>query len=224
MAIVSTNSLVQALSNGKNMAHFAELDQNNIVLRVIVVANEALEYKEFPDSESHAMEYLHQWFGSNTVWKQTSYNNRFRGNFAGIGMKYYTEYDLFMPSSPYPSWIINPTSANWESPVAKPDCKQYKWNEETVGWDYVPPKPQPFASWTLDACDEWQPPIPRPTDPLPERSIYVWREQDQMWAVLTLPDPATIPPMPTDPLPEGKIYAFDLNTLGWIVKDAPTSN
>ena len=69
------------------MAHFAELDCNNVVLRVIVIANEALEYKELPDSEAHALEYLHQWYGPDTIWKQTSYNNKFRGNFAGIGMK-----------------------------------------------------------------------------------------------------------------------------------------
>lgn len=203
------------------MAHFAELDQNNIVLRVIVIANEALEYKEFPNSEEHALEYLHQWFGPNTIWKQTSYNGTFRGNFAGIGMRYYPEYDLFVHSSPFPSWVLNTTTGKWESPVPKPDCKQYQWNEETVSWDYIPPRSQPFMSWTLDECDVWQPPVARPTDPLPERSIYFWREQDQTWTVITLPDPAT---MPTDPLPEGKIYSFDLYTQQWIVKDDPNFN
>jgi len=125
------------------MAHFAELDSNNVVLRVIVVANEALEYKELPDSETHALEYLHQWYGPDTIWKQTSYNNNFRGNYAGIGMKYYPEHDLFMPPSPYPSWVINSITAQWEAPVPRPTTPPsqgniYKWDEQNQQWEEVP--------------------------------------------------------------------------------------
>ena len=126
---------VLVLSNGKNMAHFAELDQNNIVLRVIVVANEALEYKEFPDSESHAMEYLHQWFGSNTVWKQTSYNANMRKNYAGIGYTYDEGRDAFISPKPFNSWVLNEDTCLWESPVPMPtDGKMYSWDEDTVSW------------------------------------------------------------------------------------------
>ena len=202
------------------MAHFAELDANNVVLRVIVVANEALEYKELPDSETHALEYLHQWYGPDTIWKQTSYNNNFRGNYAGVGMKYYPEHDVFMRPSPHPSWVINSATAQWEAPVAKPDCKKYEWDDETISWRYIPPPRQPFPSWTLDPCEVWQPPVPKPTDPLPERSIYVWQEESKKWGILELPDPKDLPPKPEEPLPEGKMYSFNLQRKEWVVRDA----
>ena len=169
------------------MAHFAQLDKNNIVLKVVVVSNDVIRNTNLPESEILGIEFLRGVF-TETVWKQTSYNNNFRGNYAGIGFKYYPEQDMFMPPSPYPSWVINTTTAKWEAPVPKPDCKKYEWNEETLSWDYVAPKPQPFPSWTLDACDVWQPPIPRPTDPLPEKTIYVWKESILNWESVPLPD------------------------------------
>jgi hypothetical protein len=203
------------------MANFAELDSNNVVLRVIVVSNEALEHKEFPDSEAHALQYLHQWYGPETIWKQTSFSSRFRGNFAGIGAKYYPEHDIFMHPAPYPSWMIDTATAKWVAPVPKPDCKQYKWNEEAVAWDYIPPPPQPFPSWTLDPCEVWQPPVPQPTVPPPAGSIYVWQEENQKWGILELPDPKDLPPKPEESLPEGKIYSFNLQKKEWVVRDAP---
>ena len=122
------------------MAHFAELDSNNIVLRVIVVANEALEHKELPDSETHALEYIHQWFGKDTIWKQTSYNGNFRRHFAGIGYTYDAQRDAFIPPKPYASWTLNEDTCNWECPVAYPtEGGPYTWNETTKAWDAFTP-------------------------------------------------------------------------------------
>lgn len=140
------------------MAHFAELDINSIVLRVIVVDNEALDFLEFPESEAYAMPLLYQWYGPGLIWKQTSYNGNFRGNFAGIGYTYYQEYDIFMPSKPYPSWVLDVPAAQWVAPVPKPSCKHYTWDENTLSWIYVPPPPSPGPGWTLDQCDNWIPP------------------------------------------------------------------
>ena len=165
------------------MAHFAQLDENNVVTQVIVIGNEQLKatvvtevdgflVAQTVESEAKGVDFCKTLYGADTVWKQTSYNNKFRGNFAGIGMKYYPEHDVFMPPCPYPSWVINSATAKWEAPVAKPDCKRYEWDESTVSWKYIPPRPQPFPSWTLDQCDRWQPPVPRPTTPPSQGNIY----------------------------------------------------
>lgn len=77
------------------MAHFAELDENNIVLQVIVVNNEELLLEDGTESEIKGIEYLQSIFGSNTTWVQTSYNNSFRGRYAGIGMLYDKDKDIF---------------------------------------------------------------------------------------------------------------------------------
>jgi hypothetical protein len=81
------------------MAHFAQVDVNNIVFNVIVVNNEVLENKEFPESESIGVEFCKFLFGSDTTWKQTSYNSNFRGRFAGIGMTYDPVKDEFVVPS-----------------------------------------------------------------------------------------------------------------------------
>ena len=77
------------------MAHFAQLDENNTVIQVIVVNNEVINNLEFPASESIGIEFCKSLYGSNTIWKQTSYNNNFRQNFAGIGMRYDPVKDWF---------------------------------------------------------------------------------------------------------------------------------
>lgn len=111
------------------MAHFAQLDENNIVTQVIVVANE-----EVPDEATGAA-FCKSLFGEDSIWVQTSYNNNIRKRFAGIGMTYSQEHDAFIPPKPYPSWVFNTESLNWEAPVPKPDDgKRYRWNEETVSW------------------------------------------------------------------------------------------
>ena len=193
------------------MAHFAELDKNNQVLRVVVVVNEVLENKELPDSEILGTSFLRQLYGTDTNWKQTSYNEKFRGSFAGIGYTYYPDKDCFLPPQPFPSWIIS--NNKWIPPVPKPDNKKYNWNEKTKSWDYIPPRKQPFPSWTLDENDDWQPPIPKPTDLLPEGSNYIWAEGQKKWVIL--------PPGPTVPPPEGKRYVYNLKTNEWFLQDKP---
>ena len=111
------------------MAHFAQLDENKIVTQVIVVANEeALD-------EATGVSFCKSLFGDDSVWVQTSYNNNIRKRFAGIGMTYDSERDAFITPQPYPSWLLNEETVDWEAPVAKPDDgKRYEWNEETVSW------------------------------------------------------------------------------------------
>lgn len=76
------------------MAHFAKLE-NNFVIDVIVVNNEVLEHKNFPESEAIGVAFCKSLFGENTEWKQTSYNNNFRGKYAGLGDFYNSETDQF---------------------------------------------------------------------------------------------------------------------------------
>ena len=106
------------------MAHFAELDENNIVLRVLVTDN------DFPNEG-------YDWLVDNLggTWVQTSYNANFRKNFAGIGFSYDAERDAFIPPKPFESWTLNEDTCNWEAPVAYPtDGKIYKWDEESLSW------------------------------------------------------------------------------------------
>ena len=77
------------------MAHFAQLDSENTVTQVIVVNNETLNNLEFPESEPLGIQFCQMLFGVDTIWKQTSYNNNFRGKFAGIGNKYDPQEDSF---------------------------------------------------------------------------------------------------------------------------------
>jgi|688.fasta_scaffold728203_2 hypothetical protein len=78
------------------MAHFAKLDENNIVLEVVVVNNAVVQNLPFPDSEPLGIAFLHSLYGDNAVWKQTSYNDQFRGLYAGIGFIYDPAIDEFV--------------------------------------------------------------------------------------------------------------------------------
>ena len=115
------------------MAHFAEIDQNGLVLRVIVVSN-----KDTSDASGVEKEYIGAAFCERLLggtWKQTSYNGNMRKNYAGIGYTYDAQRDAFIPPKPYPSWILNEQSCLWEPPVAMPDDgKLYQWDETTTSW------------------------------------------------------------------------------------------
>ena len=124
------------------MAHFAKLDENNIVTKVVVVHNDVAT------SESAGVAYLNNLYGTSDTWKQTSYNTYggehaldgtpFRKNYAGIGFKYDQTRDAFIEPQPYDSWTLNETTCQWEPPVVKPiDNNHYNWNEETQQWDLV---------------------------------------------------------------------------------------
>jgi hypothetical protein len=98
------------------MAHFAELDENNIVLRVIVVSNEML-IEDGQESEAKGIAFCKQLFGEDTVWLQTSYNGNKRKNYAGTGFVYDQTRDAFIPPQPEgDGWILDEASCNWRNP------------------------------------------------------------------------------------------------------------
>ena len=110
------------------MAHFAELDDVNTVLRVIVVAD---EYED--DGEQWCADLL------GGRWKQTSYHGRIRVRYAGVGYTYDETLDAFIGPQPYPSWTLDPDTTDWIAPAPLPDDgRSYRWNEETLAWDLVP--------------------------------------------------------------------------------------
>ena len=117
------------------MAHYAFLDENNIVTQVITGRDESDGGTDWE-----------VWYGDfhGQVCKRTSYNTAnnvhknggtpFRGNYAGIGYTYREDIDVFVPPQPFPSWTLN-TNINWEPPVAMPtDGAMYSWNEATTSW------------------------------------------------------------------------------------------
>lgn len=116
------------------MAHFAELDDNNVVLRVIVVND---------SDEADGENFCHKLLGGR--WKQTSYNTRgnihqlggtpFRKNYAGIGYRYDDQLDAFIPPPPFPSWVLNEDTCLWEPPIPYPtDGNSYVWDETSQHW------------------------------------------------------------------------------------------
>lgn len=93
------------------MAHFAELDNNNIVTRVIVVANEDITDTNGNESEELGKQFCSQ-FGDGT-WVQTSYNGNFRKNYAGIGDTYDAVRDAFISKQPHPDWVLDEETCRW---------------------------------------------------------------------------------------------------------------
>ena len=118
------------------MAHFAKLGTGNIIEQVVVVNNEVITDNDGNEQEQLGIDFLNNLYGKRDVWKQTSYNNSFRKNFAGIGYKYDSTKDAFIPPKPFNSWILNETSCLWEAPVAYPDDNNiYTWNETNQTWE-----------------------------------------------------------------------------------------
>jgi len=118
------------------VAHFAELDNNNVVLRVIVVGNRDTSTPDGTEVESIGVAFCQRLFGGD--WKQTSYNGNIRKRYAGIGYTYDAALDAFIAPQPYPSWTLDPVTTNWVSPVPYPtDGENYIWNETTQAWDLV---------------------------------------------------------------------------------------
>jgi hypothetical protein len=114
------------------MAHFAKLRIGNIVEQVVVVSN------DIATTEQAGIEFLKSLYGEHTNWKQTSYNNNIRKNFAGIDYKYDETRDAFISRKPFTSWILNEDTCRWEAPVDRPqDNNKYFWNESTLTWDIV---------------------------------------------------------------------------------------
>lgn len=116
------------------MAHFAELDENNEVLRVIVVHNSELLDEQGNESEQKGIDFCFNLLGGR--WVQTSYNSSFRKNYAGIGFVYDPVNDWFQAPQPYPSWTLD-ENAQWQPPVPRPDAALANWNEETQSWEVI---------------------------------------------------------------------------------------
>jgi hypothetical protein len=117
------------------MAHFAQIDENNIVVQVIVVHNNDCLDSNGNESEAVGATFCQSLLGGN--WKQTSYNGNFRKNYAGIGYSYLpAPIDGFAPPRPYESWNLDPDTCQWVAPVPMPtDDQSYLWNETTQTWE-----------------------------------------------------------------------------------------
>lgn len=119
------------------MAHFAQLNEENVVLQVIVVSNQDTADKDGVENEAIGAEFCTNLLGGR--WVQTSYNGNIRKNYAGVGYKYDKDLDAFIPPQPYASWTLNEDTAQWEAPTPYPtDDKRYTWDEETTSWVEVP--------------------------------------------------------------------------------------
>jgi hypothetical protein len=134
------------------MAHFAQIDENNVVTQVIVVSNEDTSDSNGVEVEEIGVAFCKKLLGADTRWKQTSYNNSIRVRYAGIGYIFSEELNAFIPPQPFASWILNEETADWESPLgAAPELTEaeiearsfYKWDEENLKWVLeTPPAPE----------------------------------------------------------------------------------
>ena len=116
------------------MAHFAKIDSNSIVIKIHKIANHVILKADGTESELKGKKYLNSLHGS-ANWVQTSYKNNFRKNFARIGYTYDSTRDAFIPPKPYPSWVLNETTCQWESPVSHPGNNEIcEWDEDNQEW------------------------------------------------------------------------------------------
>ena len=132
------------------MAHFACLDENNIVTQVIVVSNEDTSDVNGNEVEEIGVAFCKKLLGADTNWKQTSYNNSIRVRYAGIGYSYNEELDAFIAPKPFESWVLDNETADWVSPVgpaptlteAEVEARSfYRWDEEAGAWELFTPEP-----------------------------------------------------------------------------------
>lgn len=114
------------------MAHFARLDENDIVTAVIVVNDEWLD-DNGTESEAKGIAALQAWSGWQH-WAQTSYNNNIRVRYAGIGYTFDRVRNAFITPQPFPSWTLDEATTDWTAPVPKPEEGIWVWNEATLSW------------------------------------------------------------------------------------------
>jgi hypothetical protein len=127
------------------MAYFAKLGTGNIVEQVISINNAVITDANGVEQEQLGNDFINKLYNTRDVWKQTSYNNNIRKNFAGINFKYDQARDAFIAPKPFDSWILNEDNCLWEAPVAKPTLTQeqidnnnyYNWNETIQNWELV---------------------------------------------------------------------------------------
>jgi hypothetical protein len=115
------------------LAHYAQIDENNVVTQVIVVADADEQFDGVFVDESKGVEFCYNLLGG--TWKKTSYNGNIRKNYAGIGYTYDASRDAFIPPKPFASWVLVEDTCQWTAPVAFPeDGKRYSWDEATTSW------------------------------------------------------------------------------------------
>jgi hypothetical protein len=125
------------------MAYFAKLGTGNIVENVISINNAVITDTNGVEQEQLGVDFINKLYNTRDVWKQTSYNNNFRKNYAGIGYQYDQTRDAFIAPKPFNSWILNEDTCQWNAPVAMPELTQeqidnknyYAWNESIINWE-----------------------------------------------------------------------------------------
>ena len=147
------------------MAHFAQLDENNNVINVVVVNNDVITDSDGVEQESLGIEFLKQLHGTDTIWKQTSINTfenqrtdgsdkaPFRYNYAYIGAKYSPEYDGFEGMKLHNSWILNTSTLQYNAPIQEPTSTEdhfWKWNEDLYQSDTSDPKTLGWERYSRD--------------------------------------------------------------------------
>jgi hypothetical protein len=154
--------------------------------------------------EAIGISFCKKLFGEDTYWVQTSYNSNFRKKYAEIGGIWRPDLDSFVSPCPFPSWILNETTCEWESPIGSPPklTKEeilsksfYVWDEKlyqennTEGWTLIISMPKPFESWILnETTGMWESPIgpaPKLTEQEMEYSFYNWKEETGEWVLET---------------------------------------
>lgn len=117
------------------MAHFAKLNKDNVVVAVVVIHNNELLDENGQESEAKGIIFCKNVLDKHATWVQTSYNGKFRKNYAAIDYVYDIERDAFIPPKPYPSWALFEKTCTWVPPIPKPDDqKRYLWDENTLSW------------------------------------------------------------------------------------------
>ncbi len=139
------------------MAHFAKLNENNVVLEVNVVSNDVLKDENGVEREELGVQFLIDWSGGHPYWKQTSYNNSFRKQYAGIGYTYDPINDVFLSNKPHPNAVLD-ENFEWVAPIPKPAFNINEYKDVYFEWDE--------NQWILI-------PVP-PDNPDPERYTWEW--------------------------------------------------
>lgn len=136
------------------MAHYAELNDNNEVIYVVYMDNEIITDENGNEVEELGVNHLHTHHGADRRWVRTSYRGNFRNKYAGLGDTYREDLDAFISPQPYPSWTLNESTYEWESPIPQPELTQeeidsrsyYTWVQElysadnTKGWILITPQ------------------------------------------------------------------------------------
>lgn len=166
------------------MAHYAFLDDQNIVVDVITGIDEDVDDIDY--------EALYGGMRGQTC-KRTSYNTvkgihiqggtAFRGTYAGIGYSYDSATDKFYPPKPFASWTFNQETYEWQAPVTRPaNSFAYSWNEDSQEWVANDPGPQPYPSWTFNQeANRWESPVALPD--FDDGNSYTWDEDSTSWVI-----------------------------------------